>query len=74
MLVDEFADKASPHAEGHACCGVCHAPPGAPQSTRLDGDIIELGMGIHGEPGRKQISLPLEGAGKLSSFVRSIQQ
>jgi len=27
--------------------------PGAPLSTRLTGtDIIELGMGIHGEPGR----------------------
>ena len=40
---------------------------GAPQSTRLDGDIIELGMGIHGEPGRKQIPLPSEGAGTIHS-------
>ena len=41
--------------------------PGAPQSTRLDGDIIELGMGIHGEPGRQRIPLPSEGAGKYST-------
>ena len=32
--------------------------PGAPTSNRLDGDLIELGMGIHGEPGRTQLPMP----------------
>jgi dihydroxyacetone kinase len=32
--------------------------PGCPKSTRLDGPIIEVGMGIHGEAGREQIPFP----------------
>lgn len=34
--------------------------PGAPASTRLSSsDMIEIGMGIHGEPGREQFTLPI---------------
>ena len=32
--------------------------PGAPPSSRLDGNTIELGMGIHGEAGRSQMQMP----------------
>ncbi|RIA89087.1 Dak1 domain-containing protein [Glomus cerebriforme] len=32
--------------------------PGTTQGTSLSDDVIELGMGIHGEPGFQKISLP----------------
>eukprot|EP01041_Mallomonas_annulata_P001980 gene1980-3853_t len=32
--------------------------PGCPPSTRLQGPLFEVGMGIHGEPGREQRALP----------------
>lgn len=37
--------------------------PGTPASTRLsEPGLIEVGMGIHGEPGREQMQLPETGA------------
>ena len=49
----------------------CTVPgAGAPTSNRLDGDLIELGMGIHGEPGRTQLSMPNKMA--ADSIVQSM--
>jgi len=39
--------------------------PGTPPSTRLSGGLMEVGMGIHGEPGREQMALPAVGAADL---------
>ncbi|RYE98532.1 MAG: DAK2 domain-containing protein, partial [Methanobacteriota archaeon] len=43
------AVAASVHSVG-ASLSVCFVP-GVPPSTRLDGDKMEIGLGIHGEPG-----------------------
>jgi triose/dihydroxyacetone kinase / FAD-AMP lyase (cyclizing) len=40
--------------------------PGTPVSTRLASpEVVEIGMGIHGEPGREQISIPSENAASI---------
>lgn len=42
--------------------------PGTERSTRLDDpSIIECGLGIHGEQGREQMTLPAENAAKILS-------
>lgn len=67
--LDEVYDKALYASKRIGSMGVALTTctvPGAPVSTRLASpDIIELGMGIHGEPGREQLSLPNEDAAKF---------
>ncbi len=44
-------------AEGVASMGVALTTctlPGAAVNTRLEGDVVEIGLGIHGEPGAEQ--------------------
>jgi dihydroxyacetone kinase len=44
-------------ADGVASMGVALTTctlPGAAVNTRLEGDVVEIGLGIHGEPGAEQ--------------------
>ena len=59
--LDEVLELAREAAESVGTLGVALSTctvPGAPPSNRLDGALIELGMGIHGEPGREQRTMP----------------
>lgn len=52
------ADSVSTMGVALSTCTV----PGVPPSNRLDGNLIELGMGIHGETGRQHMEIPAANA------------
>jgi len=61
LSLQEVFDEASAAAVSIATIGVAFSTctvPGCPPSTRLDGPLFEVGMGIHGEPGREKRVLP----------------
>ena len=43
--------------------------PGAQRSPRLDGDVMEVGLGIHGEQGREQREFPIENNAALVADI-----
>jgi hypothetical protein len=57
MSLEEVTAQARAAADNVASMGValstCTLPGNAP-NTRLDGDLVEIGLGIHGEPGAEQ--------------------
>jgi len=65
LSLDEVHDRASRAASSMGTMGVALSPcfvPGASvsdaASQRLTGRTVEVGMGIHGEPGRETMELP----------------
>mmetsp|Transcript_2428 Transcript_2428/g.2548 ORF Transcript_2428/g.2548 Transcript_2428/m.2548 type:complete len:600 (-) Transcript_2428:136-1935(-) len=61
LSLQEVFDQASAAAASIATLGIAFSTctvPGCPPSTRLDGPVFEVGMGIHGEPGRETMTLP----------------
>ena len=60
QTLEDVALAAQSAADNIATLGVALTTccvPGAPRSNRLDGEIIEIGMGIHGESGREQMPM-----------------
>lgn len=43
--------------------------PGAQRSSRLDGEVMEVGLGIHGEQGREQREFPAENNAALVAEI-----
>ena len=43
--------------------------PGSARSSRLDGPLMEVGLGIHGEQGREQVEFPETGGARLVASI-----
>jgi dihydroxyacetone kinase len=71
LSLDEVHAEASAAAKLIGSLGIALTTctvPGAPTSQRLaDPSVFEVGMGIHGEPGREQAKLPETGAADLAA-------
>lgn len=72
LSLEEVFDEAQRTALSVSSIGVAFTTctiPGSQPSNRLDGSVFELGMGIHGEPGKEIIGIKQSQSGNLADIT-----